>query len=380
MRRPQQNQQQQRQRHADNMPRPNTTSLIVRTHRSYTAGFGTDGAYEPPSVPTGRRTRFANSNVRQSGKCTMRTTRNDTRQQEPDATPDGTTPVSKQLSVTQQQAITETNIQVSPASLRMPTHTNVNIFTPLQQDNNHNDNITTTTVNSTTTTVTTSPTSRLLPMLQRHYAQRNANNNLNCCSTVGTSEISLRMFKIQASLLVYAQDNSMHCKMKRICGLASCSKYHSRLSYEESHKSMINDSANSVSDDSNIDGNVVKTIVKNDFLKHLPAYIKSPVSSKSVADFLDLRGLVDILCLRWIVSKKSIKKSKVANLEMNTLPQIVIAMPHRNLLTSLEVHKLVESLSIYETSLGSTLFGSDEVHLEALVCRINIGDFQIFEE
>uniref|UniRef100_A0A1B0GD83 Uncharacterized protein n=1 Tax=Glossina morsitans morsitans TaxID=37546 RepID=A0A1B0GD83_GLOMM len=112
------------------------------------------------------------------------------RQQEPDATLDGMTPVLKQQpSLPQQQVPTETSTQASPTSQRMPTYSNFNIAIPLQQYNNHNDNIITTTLNSTTTTVNTSPTHRVLPMQQRQYAQRNANSNLNGCSTAATCQL-----------------------------------------------------------------------------------------------------------------------------------------------------------------------------------------------
>uniref|UniRef100_A0A1B0F9Q5 tetrahydrofolate synthase n=1 Tax=Glossina morsitans morsitans TaxID=37546 RepID=A0A1B0F9Q5_GLOMM len=112
------------------------------------------------------------------------------RQREPDATVDGMTLVLKQQpSLPQQQVPTETSTQASPTSQRMPTYSNFNIVTPLQQYNNHTDNIITTTLNSTTTTVTTSQTHRVLPMQQRQYAQRNANNNVNGCSTVATGQL-----------------------------------------------------------------------------------------------------------------------------------------------------------------------------------------------
>uniref|UniRef100_A0A1A9ZQT5 Uncharacterized protein n=1 Tax=Glossina pallidipes TaxID=7398 RepID=A0A1A9ZQT5_GLOPL len=112
------------------------------------------------------------------------------RQQEPDDTLDGMTPVLKQQpSLPQQQVPTEISTQTSPTSQRMPTYSNFNIVTPLQQYNNHNDNITTIIVNSTTTTVTTSPTNRVLTRQQRQYAQRNANNNLNGCSTIETGHL-----------------------------------------------------------------------------------------------------------------------------------------------------------------------------------------------
>uniref|UniRef100_A0A1B0GBD4 Uncharacterized protein n=1 Tax=Glossina morsitans morsitans TaxID=37546 RepID=A0A1B0GBD4_GLOMM len=111
------------------------------------------------------------------------------RQREPDATLDGMTPVLKQPpSLPKQQVQPETSPQASPSS-RMPIYSNFNIVTPLQQYNNHNDNVITTTLNSTTTTVTTSPTHRVLPMQQRQYALRNANNNLNGCSTVTTGRL-----------------------------------------------------------------------------------------------------------------------------------------------------------------------------------------------
>uniref|UniRef100_A0A1B0FE97 MCM C-terminal AAA(+) ATPase domain-containing protein n=1 Tax=Glossina morsitans morsitans TaxID=37546 RepID=A0A1B0FE97_GLOMM len=123
------------------------------------------------------------------------------RQQEPDATFDGMTPVLKQQpSLPQQQVPTETSTKASPTSQRMPTYSNFNIVTPLQQYNNHNDNIITTTLNLTTTTVTTSPTHRVLPMQQRQYAQRNANNNLNGCSTVTTGH--LRSGRLPATMVV----------------------------------------------------------------------------------------------------------------------------------------------------------------------------------
>uniref|UniRef100_A0A1A9VE51 Uncharacterized protein n=1 Tax=Glossina austeni TaxID=7395 RepID=A0A1A9VE51_GLOAU len=100
------------------------------------------------------------------------------RQQEPDVTPDGMAPVVKQQSsLPQQQVPTETSTQASPTSQWMPTYSNVNSVTPLQQYKNHNDNITTTTTNSITTAVTTSPTNRVLPMQQRQYVQRNGNEN-----------------------------------------------------------------------------------------------------------------------------------------------------------------------------------------------------------
>uniref|UniRef100_A0A1B0GEL5 Uncharacterized protein n=1 Tax=Glossina morsitans morsitans TaxID=37546 RepID=A0A1B0GEL5_GLOMM len=110
-------------------------------------------------------------------------------QQEPDATLDDTAPVLKpQPSLPQQEVPTESSTQVSSTSQRMPTYSNFNVVIPLQQYNNHNDNITATTVNSTTT-VTTSLTNRVLPMQQRQYAQSNANNNLNGCSTVATGHL-----------------------------------------------------------------------------------------------------------------------------------------------------------------------------------------------
>uniref|UniRef100_A0A1A9VH04 Uncharacterized protein n=1 Tax=Glossina austeni TaxID=7395 RepID=A0A1A9VH04_GLOAU len=112
------------------------------------------------------------------------------RQQELHATPDGTAPVLKQQSsLRHHQVATEITTQVSPTLQRLPTYSNVNIVTPLQQYNNNNDNITRTTVKSTTTTVTTSPSNRVLLRQQRQHAQRNAINNINGGLLNGTGRL-----------------------------------------------------------------------------------------------------------------------------------------------------------------------------------------------
>lgn len=87
----------------------------------------------------------------------------------------------------------------------------------------------------------------------------------------------------------------------------------------------------------------------NTLLEPIPVYIKSPVSSKSIADFVDLRGHVDVLCLRWIVSKKSMKKSKrKANL--------VISAAYKPEIFQMKNLRTAESLQIPSQTLGLTKF------------------------
>ncbi|KAI9580985.1 hypothetical protein GQX74_011127 [Glossina fuscipes] len=100
----------------------------------------------------------------------------------------------------------------------------------------------------------------------------------------------------------YFKNNSMRCNMKRICGLASCSKYHNRLFHEENDECRFNGSANSVSDDNNrvyIKGSKAHC---NIMLCYVMAFVaessKLSLIEGSIADHVSSRSSVDELWLR----------------------------------------------------------------------------------
>uniref|UniRef100_A0A1A9ZWV0 Uncharacterized protein n=1 Tax=Glossina pallidipes TaxID=7398 RepID=A0A1A9ZWV0_GLOPL len=104
--------------------------------------------------------------------------------------------------------------------------------------------------------------------------------------------------------------NSMPCDMKISCDLASCSKYHIRLLYQENDKSNTNDSANSVHADNNSDNCVVL----------ISEYINDPKSHCKITAFINDGSKVSLMDERIAIMLLYVALLNYALNELELLP------------------------------------------------------------
>ncbi|XP_067625235.1 uncharacterized protein [Eurosta solidaginis] len=75
------------------------------------------------------------------------------------------------------------------------------------------------------------------------------------------------------------------------------------------------------------------------------------------------------------VDSFKLKYDKIRNLPVddyvNAVPQILIGMPHTNLVRPIEVINIDDCFSVHRSKLGYMLFGSNEDSVEGVVCRID---------